>query len=595
MLNSLKESIFGKKKEFQPPIRQTFKLPIEYLPENQIKKINTTVRDDLDLVNIYNHLSNITDKKIDTFEKNIINTTCEHFTISKDYLKDTQTLIVNSSNQINSNCKRPALCSELQNIYESIYEDENFMDKYNFMDIEMLKYLNHSSAYLQSLSIVQLISPLSSIIIPMLMCLIPFVLLKLKGIAIDLNSYFALLKEIAKHHFIGKTLNSIHNISFYNVGKIFLLIGFYFMQIYQNILSLNRFYKNIKRIHTHIYLLTQYLHYIENKMNEFIQISIQLKTYQPFLQKIYKYSEKINIILNDLSNISEFSNTTNTLNSLGYILKCYYSLHNDEEARECIEFAFGFDGYLNINDIIATCFKHQKINKCTFTNKNKKSKLIKQKYPFQLKFINNINQDVNHDGIPNSCNLNKNMIITGVNASGKTTLLKTTAINIIFTQQYGCGFYENCVLSPYSHIHSYLNIPDTSGRDSLFQAEARRCKQILDVIESNPVEERHFCIFDELYSGTNPVEASKIAFTFLLYLSKYENVDFMMTTHYVHVCKKVKKHAKHIISNYQMDAIFHTFYTEYTYKLKKGICEKEGALNILKGLDYPIDIINQLI
>ena len=74
------------------------------------------------------------------------------------------------------------------------------------------------------------------------------------------------------------------------------------------------------------------------------------------------------------------------------------------------------------------------------------------------------------------------MIITGPNAAGKTTLLKTTTINIILSQQWGCGFYRKCSISPYSHIHCYLNIPDTSGRDSLFQAEARRCKEILDAI-----------------------------------------------------------------------------------------------------------------
>ena len=102
----------------------------------------------------------------------------------------------------------------------------------------------------------------------------------------------------------------------------------------------------------------------------------------------------------------------------------------------------------------------------------------------------------------NDVNLNTNMIITGVNASGKTTTLKTTALNIIFSQQFGFGFYESANLVPYTHIHSYLNIPDTSGRDSLFQAESRRCKEILDKIRDVPADEYHFCIFDELYSGT---------------------------------------------------------------------------------------------
>ena len=64
--------------------------------------------------------------------------------------------------------------------------------------------------------------------------------------------------------------------------------------------------------------------------------------------------------------------------------------------------------------------------------------------------------------------------LTGTN--GKTTTIKTALINIILSQQIGYGCFESLKLCPYDNIYCYLNIPDTSGRDSLFQAEARRCK-----------------------------------------------------------------------------------------------------------------------
>ena len=119
------------------------------------------------------------------------------------------------------------------------------------------------------------------------------------------------------------------------------------------------------------------------------------------------------------------------------------------------------------------------------------------------------------------------MIISAPNKGGKTTILKTSAINIIFSQQFGCGFYKSANIKPYTHIHSYLNIPDTSERDSLFQAESRRCKDIIDIIvENNDTHYRHFCIFDELYSGTNPTEATQAGKAFLEYLSSYDSVTF---------------------------------------------------------------------
>jgi DNA mismatch repair ATPase MutS len=195
--------------------------------------------------------------------------------------------------------------------------------------------------------------------------------------------------------------------------------------------------------------------------------------------------------------------------------------------------------------------------------------------------------------ITNDCDFDKNMIITGVNASGKTTILKTTTINIIFSQQIGCGFYTSCSLCPYTHIHSYLNIPDTSGRDSLFQAESRRCKEILDIIgtDKKNTQQRHFCIFDELYSGTNPIEATKSAYAFLLYLSEFNNVDFILTTHYTSICTKFQKSKR--IRNYKMDVER----TEkgnliYKYKIRPGICQIQGAIDILKSMDYPAEILD---
>jgi DNA mismatch repair ATPase MutS len=195
--------------------------------------------------------------------------------------------------------------------------------------------------------------------------------------------------------------------------------------------------------------------------------------------------------------------------------------------------------------------------------------------------------------------MDKNIIITGVNASGKTTMLKSVTLNILFSQQIGYGFYKKCKLHPYTHIHSYLNIPDTSGRDSLFQAESRRCKEIIDCIGdyNNVGSARHFCIFDELYSGTNPSDAIKSSFAFLSYLSKYSNVDFILTTHYTPVCLKFEE-APHSdsIMNYKMDVHQEDGgKLKFSYKLKPGICSIQGAIEILKAMEYPDEIIDSIL
>ena len=199
------------------------------------------------------------------------------------------------------------------------------------------------------------------------------------------------------------------------------------------------------------------------------------------------------------------------------------------------------------------------------------------------KFIDDINV------VKNDCNLNKNMIITGPNASGKTTTLKTVLINVILSQQIGFGCFDKLRMTPFAHIHSYLNIPDTSGRDSLFQAEARRCKEILDCIEANG-DEDHIAIFDELYSGTNPDEAVASANAFMEFIVKNDNITCLLTTHYTKLCKKLAKNKK--IENYNMKTLKKNDNFEYTYIIEKGISNVKGGLKVLSDMDYPKEILD---
>ena len=184
------------------------------------------------------------------------------------------------------------------------------------------------------------------------------------------------------------------------------------------------------------------------------------------------------------------------------------------------------------------------------------------------------------------------MIITGPNASGKTTVLKSVLINVILTQQFGCGFYDSAKLKPYKYIHCYLNIPDTSGRDSLFQSEARRCKEIIDIINSNK-KDSHLCVFDELYSGTNPEEAIIGSTAFMEYLVKNKYVSSMLTTHFIDVCEKLKNN-KNII-NYHMDVTKIDNKIIYNYLFKEGISKIKGGLSVLYDMNYPKEIIENTI
>jgi len=242
-------------------------------------------------------------------------------------------------------------------------------------------------------------------------------------------------------------------------------------------------------------------------------------------------------------------------------------------------YSIGFNGFIDCLEGLQINIKERKMNFSTFISDNKKS-IMKNAYYACLK---------DTKPIKNTIRFKKNIVITGPNASGKTTILKSTLINVILTQQFGCGFYDSAKMSPYDNLHCYLNIPDTSGRDSLFQAEARRCKDIIDCINDNK-DGSHLCAFDELYSGTNPYEAEKSATAFMLYLNKFKNVSSMLTTHFVKVCTKLEK--CNSIQNYKMIVNVDEKSYKYTYKMEKGISNVKGVINILKQMNYPKEIID---
>ena len=243
-------------------------------------------------------------------------------------------------------------------------------------------------------------------------------------------------------------------------------------------------------------------------------------------------------------------------------------------------YSFGFHGYIDNIEGFNENIRENKLSPCKFSKKHRSTIFKKSYYPSLM----------NHNPIKNTTTFKTNKIITGPNASGKTTVLKTSLINVIISQQMGFGFYESATIYPFKFIHCYLNIPDTSGRDSLFQAEARRCKEILDIVLQNS-KDTHFCVFDELYSGTNPEEAIVSANAFMTYLVKYKKVTCMLTTHFHKLCDHLGKNE--LIDNYHMQTQKTDDNFKYTYLMKPGISTIRGGIKVLHDMNYPQEIIDE--
>jgi len=330
-------------------------------------------------------------------------------------------------------------------------------------------------------------------------------------------------------------------------------------------------------MHNNLNKINNYIDYTIKSFENFEGQTINYDKYNLFndKMKLYKtilleYKEKLGVMKPWSFGISKILN-------IGKMMKNYYVLNNNEELKEALVYSFGFHGFIDNLKTLNRKLISREISLCKFGKLKTKFKEVY--YPMIKDKI-----------IKNTYNLNKKILITGPNASGKTTILKATLLNILFSQQIGMGFYSKASIKPYSYLHCYLNIPDTSCRDSLFQAEARRCKNIIDILNKTPKNENHFCIFDELYSGTNPYEAISSSIALLKYITKYSNIDFALTTHFLDVCKKLNNN--NVFNNCSMKIIEKEDDFEYSYKLINGISQIKGGIKVLKDLEYPNEIIS---
>jgi hypothetical protein len=559
-----------------------FKLPIYY--NNEKVEIKKNIITDLELINTVDESCNsIYSFCFDNSNNISIKLTeqiAEYYTTDIHFLKDNQTLL----KEYKKHRDYPPNYKTIMDIWNELKMESGFKEKYYYVDWEILDFLNTSEIFLQFISIYNLFSPIFSLMIPIIILIIPFFILRMKGIPLTISEYVDVLKIVAQTNAIGKLFTvNFANISFQEQTYIFISAALYLFSIYQNIMVCIRFNNNMKIIHNNFREIQIYLDDTLQRMNNYLLYADNLNTHDHFNQNLktkIKLLENINIKMKSISPYNLFNICK--IQEIGKILKYFYQLHSDKDYEDVIMYSIGFNGYIDCIEGLQNNIIERKINFAEITHDNKKN-IFHKSYYACLKDFN---------PVKNTIKFNKNLIITGPNASGKTTILKSTIINILLTQQFGCGFYKSAKFNPFKHIHCYLNIPDTSGRDSLFQAEARRCKEIIDSIDINK-KETHFCVFDELYSGTNPEEAETSAVAFMKYLQKYKNVVSMLTTHFVKVCKKLENIKT--IQNCKMVSEKINNKIKYKYILKNGISEIKGGINVLTEMNYPKEIIESTI
>tara|TARA_Y100000992_G_scaffold206467_2_gene141260 strand:- start:637 stop:2430 length:1794 start_codon:yes stop_codon:yes gene_type:complete len=575
-------------------LNNSFKLPIEYqesckeIPENLIndlelyffKNIDISNNESKDILSSYdlsNDNLNLYYKLFnpgELFEKYNIFKWNKYYSNDKNFLLESQNLIEKFNDKDYNLSIRDSSNSYdfILNNFNIISNMENFNDKYDYLNLGFLKKYNNNPIVMQCLSLYNIFSPILTLILPIITLILPYFIIKLQNIPVTFELYKEHLKELFKNHAIGNLFADYSSINFSTLIYIIVSLGLYIFQLYSNFYSCKKYFYNCSYIFESLNDIKKYLKLSLKNMELFYNKYNNLNTYKDFNIDLQYNIKKIKNFINSI-NIIEKNYNLNYLN-IGKIMTNFYQLNNNEEIIKMLYYSFNFNGYIHNLNNIKNLINKNNLNKCSFTEKN--TKLYDSYYIGLLD---------NSKIIKNTIDISKNIIITGPNASGKTTIIKSCIFNILLSQQIGYGFYKNANICIYDYIHCYINIPDTNERDSLFQAEARRCKEILDIINSNK-DKRHFCIFDEIFSGTNPDDAVKSGLKYLTYLNKINNVDYMLTTHYNKLCKNINN-----VTNLKMKVKKTNENFNFEYKLIKGINKINGGNKILKDLEFPDEII----
>lgn len=197
--------------------------------------------------------------------------------------------------------------------------------------------------------------------------------------------------------------------------------------------------------------------------------------------------------------------------------------------------------------------------------------------------VKNLVHPLIENAVPNDFILKNRALISGANASGKSTFMKALAVNTILAQTiFTCTADEFSMPKVYV-ISSMALRDDVVTGDSYYIREAKRIKEMLNRDDKN---KKSLIVIDEILKGTNTHERIAASLAILDY--------FAATSHYM----LVATHDMELVNG--MKERYESFYFEsqindeditFDYHINKGTGGKSNAIALLSVLGYPQEIV----
>ena len=191
------------------------------------------------------------------------------------------------------------------------------------------------------------------------------------------------------------------------------------------------------------------------------------------------------------------------------------------------------------------------------------------------------------DPVKNSIVANRGVLITGSNASGKSTFLKTVLLNVLFAKTIYTCMADSFAADDYIIFSSMSLRDDLLHKDSYFMVEIKALKRIFDYAKDHP-DKKVICFVDEVLRGTNTVERIAACTQILRKLSDMGLLTFA-ATHDIELTSLLDDK----YDNYHFDEEIKDDDVLFNYMIKPGKATSKNAIKLLSIMGFSDDIVDR--